>query len=293
MYVVFNINFLGLEGLGATLVSLVKHCSNTKELKLLFLCSNVRPKDKNNIVRLLKYVHYNGETQFVDYNANELYGHLRSLHGDWTTYGRLMIPNLIKSDFALYLDADLLVTTDVLDLKEVAFNDALLAAVRGSEVVKTFDSSFLINRLNWQPNCEYFNAGVLLFNLHKWRTENVDAKWQLIAEKYPSELLSHDQTLLNALCEGRFARLPKHFNVLWRPAKPKPDINEGTILHFVGAPKPWDLFGKFIHKGYSQWKSYELKFWRKEYGGISIDKVKRAWKIKGSLYKNFKANLSS
>lgn len=291
MNVVFNINHLGLEGLGATLVSLVQSCSNSKELKLWFLCSDLREKDKSNIAVLLKSVGLKGETKFVDYNARERYGHLRSLHGDWTTYGRLMIPDLVKSDVALYLDADLLITIDVLALKDFDFDNCVLAAVRGSEVSKTFDRTFLIDKLYWSPHCEYFNAGVLLLNLNKWRRENIHEKWQSIAKRYPNELLSHDQTLLNAICEGQFARLPKQFNVLWHPVNAKPDCHNETILHFVGAPKPWDLFGQYLHKGYTYWNAYNLKFWEEEYGKISFDKIKRAWEIRGSLYKNFKANI--
>lgn len=293
MDVVFNINALGLEGLGATLVSLIQNCSNTKELKLWFLCSGLRPKDKRNISSLLDNACFEGDVEFVDYNAKELYGHLRSLHGDWTTYGRLLIPNLVRSDVALYLDADLLISIDVLAFKKVEVGNFVLAAVRGSEVIKTFDRSFLIGKLHWPTDCEYFNAGVLLLNLRKWREDNLEVKWRGIAEKYPGELLSHDQTLLNAVCEGQFERLPREYNLLWHPTKNQPEYHGGKILHFVGAPKPWDLFGRFVHKGYSSWNSYTSKFWKQEYGKVNFDKIRRAWKIKGSLYRNFKASLKS
>ena len=60
MNIVFTVNPIGLEGLGATLNSLVRNCSNSEELKLWFLCSDFRRIDRHNIERLLKNEQYKG-----------------------------------------------------------------------------------------------------------------------------------------------------------------------------------------------------------------------------------------
>src|SRR5690606_10278439 len=159
MDVAFNINYLGLEGLGATLCSLVRNCSNSTELTLWFFCSDIKERDKNNIRQLLENEHFGGKIEIVDFDAEKEFGHLRSLHGDWTTYGRLLIANHIKSDVALYLDADLVVELDILRIKDFEFNDELLAAANVNSVQYMLDNTFMINKLEWSPEMLYFNAG--------------------------------------------------------------------------------------------------------------------------------------
>src|SRR5437588_3004019 len=90
---------------------------------------------------------------------------LRPLHGDYTTYGKLLIPELVSQEdrVVIYLDADLVVNTDL--------NTALI----GVEVGPSF---FAVNAgkaetsLDWhlyrdcgiEPGQLVFNAGVLIFD---------------------------------------------------------------------------------------------------------------------------------
>jgi lipopolysaccharide biosynthesis glycosyltransferase len=292
MHVVFNINQLGLEGLGATLTSLIRNCSNSGALKLCFLCNELSEKDKKNIKLLLDAENFLGVDLYIDFDANKEFGHLNSLHGDRTAYGRLLMSKFIDSDYALYLDADLVILTDVLVLKNFDFSGNLLAAVSGSVVKHALDHPLFINKLNWSPDTPYFNSGVLLFNLKKWRDENFDAQVKDLMKNYSDYLVSHDQTLLNALCGGTFSRLPKSFNVPWYPDVDKPAIESDAIIHFVGSPKPWDFLAANFHKGYGLWKSYNTASWSKEYSSLTSDKVSRFWNIRRSylrlLKKKFK-----
>ncbi|MEO6731472.1 MAG: glycosyltransferase family 8 protein [Ferruginibacter sp.] len=291
MDVVFSVNPLGLEGLGATLSSLIRNCNRSEELQFWFFCSEFGDKDKANINQLLEIEGFKGTVKYVDFDAKAIFGHLRSLHGDWTTYGRLLIPDYVQNDTALYLDSDLIILTDVLTLKEFDFDGAALAAVYGSPVSSALEKNFFIDKLKCAPDQAYFNAGILLLNLKKWREENVEAKWKRLAEKYPNELLSVDQTLLNAVCEGNFARLLPVYNNPWYPGSEKPVDADHSIIHFVGSPKPWDFFAKNLHKGNKVWEPFNNAAWKKEYGGITVDKIKRTWKIRRSLLKLLKAKI--
>jgi len=288
MDIVFNVNPLGLEGLAASLTSLVRNCSQTEKTTLWFLCSGLAVSDKDNISLLLDGEDFKGAVEFIDFDAQSIFGHLRSLHGDWTSYGRLLIPDIVKSDSALYLDADLVIELDVLRLRNFNFDGHILGAVHGSEVKHTLDTTFLTQRLNIPEDTAYFNAGVILFNLKKWRAERIEDDWKTTSDKYPGELISHDQTLLNALCMGKFARLPSEFNVPWRPNKARPANTDSAILHYVGSPKPWDWCGAHIHKGYDTWSSYTPAFWKKHYRKMTSDKIQRTWKIRRSLLKGLK-----
>ena len=103
MTIVFNINKIGLEGLGATLNSLIIHCPQTEDLSLVFLCSSVDAIHKRNIQHLLKDGGYCGKIKYIDYNAQEIFKNLPGLHGDLTIYGRLLIPKYIDDDYVLLM----------------------------------------------------------------------------------------------------------------------------------------------------------------------------------------------
>ncbi|KGO93376.1 glycosyltransferase family 8 protein [Flavobacterium subsaxonicum] len=291
MDLVFNINQLGLEGLGATLTSLIRNCSDNRELTLWFLCNGLSDSDKKNIKALLNAENYLGKDNYIDFDADVEFGHLNSLHGDRTTYGRLLMPKFVNADLALYLDADLVIELDVLQLKGFDFDGNLLAAVSGSTIKYSLDNPLFINKLNWDINTPYFNAGVLLFNLHKWRNENIDLQIKDIMKNYSDYLVSHDQTLLNALCGGVFSRLPKSFNVTWYPDAKKPAQETDAIIHFVGSPKPWDFLAGNFHKGYNLWKSYNTPFWSKQYSSLTADKVSRFWNIRRSYLRLLKKKI--
>ncbi len=287
MDVVFSINRIGLEGLGATLTSLIRNCSDSASLNLSFLCSGLFSSDKNNIYALLKQENFKGGAEFINFNARQKFGHLRPLHGDWTTYGRLLIPAIFNKKNVLYLDSDLIITKDILLLKDF-YSDMALSAVCSCDVQWSLEKSFFINKLQWKPTTNYFNAGVLLYNIITWKEKNINKKMEEISLKYPDEFLSADQTLLNAVFEGNFGFLPQTFNSSWNPAQIKFLVDDIAIIHFVGSPKPWDLFGKKVHYGYNTWNAYNTSFWKSKYGRINANKIRRTWRIRRSILKSLK-----
>ncbi|RYG12809.1 MAG: glycosyltransferase family 8 protein [Chitinophagaceae bacterium] len=284
MDVAFTINPLGLDGLGATLTSLIRNCKEPGELNLWFFCSDCNPVHKKKIEMLLEEERFNGSYSYIDFDAKQVFGHLKSLHGDWASYGRLLIPDFVSSDAVLYLDADLIVLVDVLDLKTFDFKGKFLAAVPGGKVKYALERAFLINSLNVSPDTDYFNAGVLFMNLSQWRKDDIQERWKKIANQFPNDLLAVDQTVLNAVCKGNFAHLPVNFNNAWCPGDAKPPNADASIIHFVGSPKPWDISGKTLHQGYETWRAYNTTNWQAEFNRVSWSKLKRTWKIKNSIF---------
>jgi len=282
MNVAFCINRLGLVGLGVTISSLISNCSNTEKLTLWFLCADITDKDKNHLRQLLASEEFCGDFHLIDFNPFFIFGSFPSLHGDWTPYGRLLLVDYISEDQVLYLDSDLVVELDVLELEHFNFKDYVLAAVGGGKFKYALGSKFYVNTLGFNPEWEYFNSGVLLLNLCKWREKQVKEICIEIANQSSAYLPSHDQSLLNIYCAGKFAKLPSSFNCEWFPDKPKPEISERMILHFVGSPKPWDPFGFIIHKGYQTWQKYLNKEWASAFIRVTPAYLGRAWKIRRS-----------
>ncbi len=282
MNVAFCINKLALVGLGVTVCSVIQNCSDTHHLRLCFLCGDLEDTDKKNITALLHKQDFKGFHQFIDFDAQANFGAFRSLHGDWTTYGRLLLPELLLTNRVLYLDADLVVEVDVLQLQAFDFAGKAIAAVHGGVLENELEHDFYLHKLRLPTNQRSFNAGILLFNLDLWRQENLKEKCLDVARRFPTELLSCDQALLNAVFSGNFAELPKTFNCAWLPYASKPETGEKMILHFVGSPKPWDVFGSLIHNGYATWQKYLDPFWAATYAALTLADWKRSWKIRKS-----------
>lgn len=286
MNVAFNINSLVLMGLGVTISSLIRNCSDSKKLKLWFLCAHLTDYEKNQITHLLESESFSGEKEYIDFDPLETFGAFPSLHGDWTAYGRLLLADFIMDDQVLYLDADLLIEVDVLEVANFEFNNQILAAVGGGLFKNALGKKFYINQVGLSPELEYFNSGIVLFNLAEWRKQNIKDECLRLAKLYSEELPSHDQSILNLICSGNFAKLPNNYNCRWLATSPRPTVASKMILHFVGSPKPWDLFGSLIHNGYSTWKMYLPKDWDKAFGRFEMGDFVRAWKIRKSYIRS-------
>ncbi len=285
MVICFCINDLGALGLGATLNSLIKNCSDTRRLKLFFLCSNVHTKIKKSILTLLQENFFKGDNIFIDFYPDIIFKNYRSLQGDRTTYGRLLIADLIENnETVLYLDSDLIIETDIIKLQDIDLGKNAVGGVAGSDIRYNLEQHFYLHILNLPPTTTSFNAGVLLINVAVWKHQNLKEKLMQFADKHPNELLAADQTLLNGFFAGNFYRLPIIYNDLWYATSKPKDYN--AIFHFVGSPKPWDLFGKKLHSGYINWKQYSSPQWEQNVMTRNkIAQLKRWWHIRGSYIK--------
>ncbi|SFD16008.1 glycosyltransferase family 8 protein [Flavobacterium phragmitis] len=280
MNIAFNVNRLAMIGLGVTLKSLLDNCSNPSKINIYILCSDLNIEDKSNIHKLLLTYGLN-EVKLIDFDVNEHFGTFSSLQGDLTTYGRLLLQDYVKEDAVLYLDADLVVELDVLTLEGFDFQGKGIAAVDGGKMKDALDHPFLCNEIGLGMDLAVFNAGIILFNLKYWREKDIKNQCLAFGKKYGTKLRSHDQTILNAFFAGNFAFLPLEFNMPWFAQNKRPEAKK-VILHFVGSPKPWDVLGKYVHRGFSVWKSYLNADWEKAYYHYNQGEFLRAWHIRRS-----------
>ncbi|MEL6945979.1 MAG: glycosyltransferase, partial [Bacteroidota bacterium] len=183
----------------------------------------------------------------------------------------------------LSLDTDLLILLDILELNDFQYEDHAVMAYNTGEAQSTRDALFYCDHLQLPPQTSIFNTGVILFNSSLWKSQKITKLYQEIGEKYPAHLLCADQTLLNAALCGKFGHLPPKYNFRWFPTDMVSDNQQAVIFHFVGSPKPWDVFGKKIHPAYTSWQHYHPTFWTKKYSAITYQKIYRTWKIKKSI----------
>lgn len=174
------------------------------------------------------------------------------ISGHWTiaTYLKIFLGDLLPPHLAmtLFLDSDVVVVGDLFPLAEMKkqlreSEEAVICAV-----AEDYDGRHLHGAGFLGP--EYFNAGVMLINLDRWRDLELGGKLKEVVVSAQGELQSHDQDALNLVLEGAWQKLPQGFNEL-RRIPPEPDT---TVIHFASADKPWKAGNR--HPARFQYKRY-------------------------------------
>jgi lipopolysaccharide biosynthesis glycosyltransferase len=156
-------------------------------------------------------------------------------------YYRLLAGELLPTHVTrvLYLDSDVLVRGDLRTLWETDLQGFAVAAVRDQGADK--DPRYRA-AIGMSPEMFYFNSGVLLIDLERWRCEGIGGKVIEFSLRYPNRM-SHDQCALNGFLQGRCLRLDDKWNaqsILFAHRENVPELLTRTaIVHFTNSNKPW------------------------------------------------------
>jgi lipopolysaccharide biosynthesis glycosyltransferase len=159
------------------------------------------------------------------------------------TYARFLIPRIFPETVSrvLYLDADLLVLEDL----ERLWGTDLKGAVVGA-VLDGLDQRIKSGELGLEevPHVrDYFNAGVLLIDLDRWRKERISERALEYLNQHPRSPYS-DQDALNVVCDGLWKKLDPRWNFQNHLGKRLSNMGAEErpgIVHFVWRFKPWDI----------------------------------------------------
>lgn len=188
-------------------------------------------------------------------------------HINHMTFARYFIPDFVEEDKVLYLDSDLVVTGDLSQLFEIDLEENYLAAARSC-----FGAGV------------GFNAGVLLINNKKWKSDNIRQKLVDLTEREHENVGEGDQSILNILFRDSYYQLEDSYNfqigfdagaaemnhrfVFDFPLKPLP-----KILHYISPDKPWNQFS--VGRLRDQWWHYSMMEW---------SYIVSTWKEKNLVY---------
>ncbi|SEL27434.1 Lipopolysaccharide biosynthesis protein, LPS:glycosyltransferase [Carnobacterium iners] len=167
-----------------------------------------------------------------------------------TAYFRIAIPNFLKSTDikrAIYLDCDIIALQPIEDIWAVDLGDKLLAAVEDAGFHQRLDAMEIDAKSN-----TYFNSGVMIIDIDKWRAEKISEQVLAFASKNQEELKFHDQDALNAILHDRWLILHPKWNaqayiLLDEKEHPtkigKMEYDEArsdpALVHYSGHVKPW------------------------------------------------------
>jgi lipopolysaccharide biosynthesis glycosyltransferase len=161
-------------------------------------------------------------------------------------YARLVLASMLpaKFDRVLYLDPDIAVAGDLLQLYESDLRGNPLGAV--PDYYELQES----RRLCLDPDSGYFNSGVLLIDLPSWRQVDLLEDASVFMKNHPERIIYADQDVLNNRYHGNWLRLDKRWNYQTMDSlddhffDPKDSTQiSPSIIHFVGPAhsKPWHV----------------------------------------------------
>jgi len=177
--------------------------------------------------------------------------------GAVTQYFRLYLGETLpdSTERVLFLDADVLVEGDLAELWQSPFDGRTVQATPDA-----YAQLFHLSRLrrfgvadddSGRALESYFNAGVLLIDLKRWRAEDLGGKAATILNRHGDRLLFRDQDALNLALAGKWKPLATTWNFhelpdrlgFWRSSEPREDLSrtfeQPAVIHYVGR-KPWD-----------------------------------------------------
>lgn len=172
-------------------------------------------------------------------------GHLNA-----TTYARLLLPEVLPEGWnrVLFLDTDLLVLGSLSELWETSLGEFSFAATQDpyTPVISAEHGVPGWRELGLDPGAPYFNAGVLLIDLYRWRRNRISERAFDYIRDHRDEIQLADQEALNAVANGRFLALEPVWNVMNYWYWPGGDVrvqehvvDQARVRHFNGDNKPW------------------------------------------------------
>ncbi len=256
LHVVFSADDSYSQHLGVAICSLLANF-NYDEYRLVIniLDGGISDLNKNRLRSLLVgkeaeiLFHLVDRSLFVDFPE---VSHLKL-----PTYYRLTISKIIPESVkrVLYLDSDIVVSGDLSQLADIDILGKTVAVVEENN--KSLSKFYLEH---WGLK-SYFNAGVLLIDLSKWKESNVEGRAREFIVNNKEKIRSADQDALNVVLESDYYQLENKYNL---PAYSFSRINrkvKPVIVHYIGARKPWHYEYASAYKKY-YWHYLKLTPWQ-------------------------------
>ena len=203
-------------------------------------------------------------------------------HISASTFGRLFIEQFVSAEDkrALYLDADILVLGRLDELWRADLGDRTLGAVRDKLDNDLKAGKSLLPEVKAAPRvADYFNAGVLLIDLPRWRERRVVEKALNYLRNNPNTPFA-DQDALNVACDLQWEELGKHWNSVdvvekINLARTSDKLRPG-IVHFATRVKPWNFAYWNQNAGFYD-KVRDRTLFRRTFVTRQVDRLLRLW----------------
>lgn len=158
---------------------------------------------------------------------------------------RISIPDLVTEALVIYLDYDVIVHTDLINLFSYLKPESLFAAAVDTNRRTLASLSGAIDLLG-KSACQrpYFNSGVMLINCDQWRAKEISSYLKKrISELKGMTFEYADQCFLNYTLYNKWSPLPNIYNWMVKLDAEKYELGPMCrgIIHFAGMTKAWSF----------------------------------------------------
>ncbi|MBR8839335.1 MAG: glycosyltransferase family 8 protein [Stigonema ocellatum SAG 48.90 = DSM 106950] len=288
--------------LAVTLRSVLENLDSERSINFFIIDGGIKQHNKKRILKSLGSKLYTIE--WLQPSTELLSKMVVSGHVKIASYFRLLMSHILPFQLqkVIYLDSDLIVLKNLDLLWDVDIGEAYLLACQDLGIPYVSDPYGLANykELGIPADSKYFNAGVLVINLEKWRSENIGMKVIQYLEQNKDYIRWHDQDGLNAVLAGTWGELDPRWNQVpsiylkyssWKDSPFLEDVykklsHDPFIIHFASSNKPWNsrvyhpanyLFFQYLDL--TVWSGWRYTIWRRAWNKI----VKQAKQF--NLYK--------
>lgn len=264
MNIVYTLNDKFVPQVAASMCSVCENNTDFKQITFFLISMGINSKNKECLKSFINK--YNRELQIIELENLKNYFEFEFDTNGWNpiVLSRLILDKMLPQNISkvLYLDDDTIVRGNLSDL----WNDNMNDMVIGASIEPTMDKSHKAS-LGLKYS-HYYNAGVLLINLKKWRQENTGLKILNYYKEHQGKLFANDQDAINgALKNEIYTLLPKYnfYNIFWHypysflkklefPAEyiSQKDFMEckdnPAIIHYLGEERPWRKHNTHLYK---------------------------------------------
>ena len=261
MNITFSADNKYAQFLGVTLCSIFENKRGSYNINIYVLDGGIEKENKEKLKSLVSK--YSENIHFIKIDNSFFKDFYISGHITHATYYRILIPKLLQDlDKILYLDCDIIVLKDIFELYNINIDNYLFAAVNEGVLDRQ-------KELRMPENEPYFNAGVMLMNLKRWREENISEKIIQFIKDNPKKLKNWDQDALNATMYGKWLNLNIKFNYtkLLREKNKlqQKEIKDNvSVIHYTNL-KPWNYlcmdplkYKYFLYLEKTDWKTIKI-----------------------------------
>lgn len=219
--------------------------------------------------RYRKYKNIN--LKFLDINEGTISNFKVKTHVSVAAFSKIYISELIDVDKLIYLDCDLIVNTDIVNLWNEFEENVILKAVWNP--FYDYDNKYL----GIDNKRKTFNSGVMLLRLDLMKKDNSSKKLNDFIIKFNKKTKLHDQAAFNAVFKDKWVELDNKWNVqvsmltnkykkLGIEKKQYFELyKDANIVHFTSNSKPWQF------RNVSPYKKIYTKTYRLIFGKIIYD----------------------
>lgn len=278
MDILYTLNENYVRHLAASMCSLCENNHSSEKIVFHIISCGMTEESKKKIVELSG--RYGRDAVFYEIGdiREKIQGNVDTKGFDISVLARLFVGRFVPESVerVLYLDCDTIIIDDISPYFNIDMGEHVLAGVPEPVITKSRRPI-----LDMEPRHDYYNAGVFLFNMKRWRELDGEKKVLTYFSENVEKLVANDQDALNACFKGQIKTVAPKYNyasyniyypyrLLKKLSGEAPYVSREVyedskahpaIIHYLGEERPWRRGNKHPYR--KQYKYYlSLTDWK-------------------------------